>query len=617
MFARITDGSGQAGASTISSDEITAQLDAVLNSRRFANSHRASALLRFVVEQSVAGKASEIKESMIGVAVFDRSPDYDPGADPVVRVRAGRVRSLLEEYYLHEGRLDPIRIEVPKGAYQPTFHRQSPPSQVMSRPRKWWIPVLLSISGAILVLAISTLVLRKPTGMPSIAVLPFLNLTGNASDEVLVDGLAEELTTVLAQSKDCRVAARSSAFQFRGNRDVRSIGEQLGTRFVIEGSVRREGERLIVTAQVIETGTGYHLYAGKFERPVDEAYAIPGEIGRTTLTAVGLGPAPHAGIAPGKAPLPEAYALYLQGRYVQNQKGGGTRRAMEYYRRAAALDPNYAQAYGALALSHARFTFHQSGNPAEDARLARENALRAIHLVEQTPEAHLALALAAYWRDWNWAEAEPHFRRALEILPGYGFGHQAYALGLMTRRRFEDSIIESRRALDLDPLSYAVSNDLATALYAGRRFDESIQRADQVLAIAPNFFYARLIKGSALAAKGNYHEAVGEFRQVTAAAGNVEGVLGRLAMACALAGLRGEADKARAAMDATPLQERSGIYRAMAQIPLGDRDQVFVYLNKAVESRETDILFLDADPIWDPVRSDPRFLAIRKRVGLD
>jgi len=303
---------------------------------------------------------------------------------------------------------------------------------------------------------------------------------------------------------------------------------------------------------------------------------------------------------------------------LQRQAGTDNRqKAMQCFEKAVQIDPKYSAPSGALAVARARDSFHRSGDPAEDARQARTYALRALAADERNQEAELALAMIAYWHEWNWAEAESHYRRAMEIAPSYATAHNNYALALTTRGHTVEAIAEARKALDLDPLSFAVSNDLAVALYTARRFDESRERADRVLSIKPDFFVAHLIKGSALYCEHKYPEAIEEYRKVIEAGGKAEAVLGRLGAAYALAGRRQEALDVLRTMDAIAPADRNWIYRAMLETGLGDLDQTFAALDKAAAARETDVLFLDADAIWDPLRGDPRFQALRKRIGLD
>lgn len=606
---------GQAGPE-VAREDVEAQLERILASKPFAGAASSSRFLRFIVTRKLAGEADLIKESLIGVEVFHRQPGYDAGSDPVVRVRARQVRARLGEYYLGEGGREPVRIEIPKGGYVPVFRKVQPeaPAPQPHRRSLWCLLVLALVGAAILY---SARLLRSPAGQPSIAVLPFLNLTGNPADDAMVDGLTEELTTTFAQSREMRVVARSSAFQFRGGNDVRAIGRQLGARYVMEGSVRRETGRLIVTAQLIDTGNGYHLFADRFERPPDQAFSIPGAIARRAQAALVMNGRTEAAVAEPVLPAPQAHALYLEGRYLQHQPGNGNRkRAMELFRRAVEIDPVYSTALGALAVAHAVYTFHQSETPAEDARLARENAQRALAAEERTPEAHLALAMVAYWHEWNWAEAEPRYRRAIEIAPSYATAHNNYALALMTRGRSGEAIAEAGKALDLDPLSFAVSNDLAVALYVARRFAESRERADRVLAIKPAFYLAHLIKGSDFYCERRYAEAIAECRIVLEAAGNADGVLGRLGAAYAMAGRREDADAIRRRLEAIPDRDRNWIYRAMFEVGAGEFEHALESLGRAVKQRETDVLFLDADPVWDPIRSDARFQVLRGLAGL-
>jgi serine/threonine-protein kinase len=588
-------------------NEVRAQLEVILSSTEFSGAEQLSRFLRFVVEESLAGRAVGLKESLIGVEVFGREPGYDPAADPIVRVRAGRLRAKLLAYYAGEGQTAPVLIEIRKGGYAASFRLRAEKPPV----RKRWLAVAavgLTVAAAAGLFwwwhGAAVPVSHSP---PTIAVLPFLNLTGDASVDSTADGLAEELTTALAAAPGLRVVARTSAFQFRGGRDARAVGRQLGSRLLIEGSVRRQGGKLAVNAQLVDTANGYHLSARRYERPASQVYAVVPEMAEDTLRTLRLS-SPLRG---GTSADPEAGDLFVRARYLERQAGPDAKqKAIECYRQAVAKDERFARAWAALAVAHGRRIFRNpQGGDAGPARIA---ATRALELDDTQAEAHLALALAACWRDRDWPEAESRFRRTLDLEPSNAYAHQSYGLALMAHGRPEEAVAEARTALDLDPLSYGVSNDLAVALYCARRYDEAIRRCRVALATTPHNSMGRYALATALAGRRSFGEAETEIRQVIAAHGELAALQGRLGYIQASAGKIEEARATLRKMEAAAEPDRGYIYEAMVCLGLGERDKALADLARAAARREPDILFLDADPVWDPVRADPRFQALRQ-----
>lgn len=589
-------------------NEVRAQLEVILASTEFSGAEQLSRFLRFVVEESLAGRAVELKESLIGVEVFGREPGYDPAADPIVRVRAGRLRAKLLAYYTGEGRTAPVLIEIPKGGYAASFRLRAAKPPL----RKRWLAV--AAVGLTVAAAAGLFWWRRGAAVPgsdsprTIAVLPFLNLTGDPSVDGAADGLAEELTTALAGTQGLRVVARTSAFQFRGGRDARAVGRQLGSRLLIEGSLRREGDKLAINAQLVDSASGYHLSARRYQRPAGQVYSVVPEMARDTLRTLRLASPVRGGMSAD----PEAGDLFVRARYLERQPGAENKqKAIESYRQAVARDERFARAWAALALAHGRRIFRNPrGGDVGPARIA---ATRALELDDTQAEAHLALALAACWRDRDWPEAESRFRRTLDLEPSNAYAHQSYGLALMAHGRPEEAVAEARTALDLDPLSYGVSNDLAVALYCARRYDEAIRRCRVALATTPHNSMGRYALATALAGRRSFGEAETEIRQVIAAHGELAALQGRLGYIQAAAGKTDQARATLRKMVAAAEPDRGYIYEAMVCLGLGERDKALAGLGRAVARREPDTLFLDADPIWDPLRADPRFQALRQQ----
>ncbi len=632
----------QRSGSPVDPEDVRAHLERLLASGSFRHAGRLSRFLRFVAERTLDGRGGDLKEYLIGVEVFDRPASFDPRTDSVVRVEARRLRAKLRDYYDAEGRDDPVGIELPKGTYAPSFsHRlTAAPSSGEFREAEKAAPGERAARGtprsrrallaaALVLCAVAAIAVTAIWGLPwasappfsTIAVLPFDSLSSDQNDAFFSDGLLDEVTTALAKVDGLRVVARNSASQFRRGQDVSAMGRRLKATAVLEGSVRRDGARLRVTAQLINTSNGYHLWSETFERDVGDVFAVQDDISDAITTAVSakLSSRPSR---PRSRPAPvsaEAQGLVARGRYFRRERNlQGIDRAIEAFQRATSSDPAYARAYAALAEALMTKAFHEIAPQPDLIGKARAAASEALRLDATMAEAHGTLGAIGFFHDWDWPAAERAFRRALEINPSYAEAHQWYALGLVAHRRLDEGVAQSQLALELDPLSYAVSNDLAVRLYCARRFGESIAQARAALEADPKFFPAHAIIGSALAAQGRYREAVVELETALAVSDEPYSYLrGRLAHAYALAGRREDAVNVVAQMEALgQAGSVSPVHLAYAYTALGDHPHALELLEQAARLRDGDVVFIGVDPIFDPLAPDPRFRAILDRLRL-
>ena len=324
------DSSGE--STGMSPAEVRGQLEKILASEAFARADRMSRFLRFVVQETLKGKGAQLKEYLIGVEVFDRESSYDPRIDPVVRGEARRLRTKLMEYYENEGKDDRIRIHLPKGSYAVVFQASSNIPAAAQAP---------------------TSVRPTPAGAKSIAVLPFLNLSPNPENEYFSDGLTEEIIHALGKVNGMRVVARTSVFQYKGKAyDIRHIGEQLCVQTVLEGSVRTSGERLRVTAQLVNAGDGYQLWSETYDRSMVDLFAIQEELSGAIVNTLRQYWAVPVELAPVRRPSSnlEAYHLVLKGRFfLRKRTEEGLRRGIEFFEQAIQLDSAYADPYAGLA----------------------------------------------------------------------------------------------------------------------------------------------------------------------------------------------------------------------------------------------------------------------------
>jgi serine/threonine-protein kinase len=603
-------------APTVPADSVRAELDRVLASERFRTSERHRRLLQFVVGETLEGRASEIKETVLAIEVFGRDSSFDPRTDSVVRTEARNLRARLNEYYLGDGSADPVVIELPKGSYVPAF-RAVPGEAVHRFPVVRWVALGLALAmvagGLAWFLRQRTVV--WPGSDPSIAVLPFLNLTDGASGEFAADGFVEDLTTGLAKLHGLRVVARTSAFQFRsGKMDVREIGRQLGVSAVLEGSLRIEKSGVTVTAQLIDAASGYHVWSERYSRDTADVQSMEADIQRSVARALGVRNAPQS--RPAHVPPPEAREAYWRGRYVR----ANFRRheeSLRYFQQAVAADPQYADAWAALALTHAMMAFHLEGPVEQEVVETRAAARRALDLDETIPETQIALALAGYSFDHDWKTAERAFRRALELNPNYASGHRGYALLLTAQGRFDEASVQLNAAQQLDPVSTMTTNDLATNLYCARRYDEAIRVASRHLELDSTFFPARTVCGSSRLAEGKLPEAISDLEKAAAQGERRLMVLGPLGNALARSGRVAQARSVLAEIEA--VQQTSGtagVALAIVHTGLGDKKQAIEWLRRAADAHVTDVNFIGVDPVFDPLRNEPDFQALCARLGL-
>ena len=473
---------------------------------------------------------------------------------------------------------------------------------------------LAELAGA----ATAETVEAPPLRLRSIAILPFQNLSPDPDQDYFCDGMAEELISALARIPGLRVAARTSAFQFKGrSEDVRRIGESLGVDTVLEGSVRKSGNRLRLTAQLVSAADGYHLWAERYEREMRDVFALQDEIGSAIVQALEIALA-GGGAAPSGPRRPEhleAYDLVLQGRYHLNQRrAGALRKAVERFEQAIAIEPTYALAWAGLADCCTVMVVPLAQTPPDEMfPRARAAAEKALALDPAAGEAHASLALVRFWFEHDPIGAEAELRRAIELAPSYAVARVWYAQVLVSLGRHEEARQHAAAAQHVDPLSPLVHTLAATVTYWARDYLLAIDNARRAQDLDPQFGQSPL--GTALATLGRHEEALVELRRAEAASGGAAFFLALVGWAL---GIAGRPDDAREV--ARRLEERSRgefvmpLFFAWVYIGMGDREAAFDWLEKACRQRSFRIHLL-VDPIYDPVRPDPRFGDLLRRIG--
>ncbi len=465
---------------------------------------------------------------------------------------------------------------------------------------------------------------KAPGARVMLAVLPFQNLTGDSTQDYFSDGLTEEMITQIGNLNPQRlgVIARTSVMRYKNSATpLDQVGHDLGVQYVIEGSVRRDADKVRVTAQLIQTKDQTHIWARQYDRELKGLLTLQSEIAQEIADEIQLtlsdrksGPTQNA-LSPQNY---EAYDLYLKGQYFFNKRTvAGLQEAIRYFQQATVKDPNFARAYAGLADSCALMPGYSGLPPNQFMNPARAAAMKALALDERLPEAHTALALIVQNYDWDWETSEKEFRRAIELNPNYATAHQWYAEHLMWRGRFDEALQESERARQLDPLSLIIAADNGAIWYFSRRYDRAIEKWHSVLEMEPDFPRAGLI-AVAYAEKGMSAEALAviEKRRPTDSAPP----WWYWSLKAYIYARTGQRAQAHHALDELlQLNRRSPIdsrILAWNYAALGDKEQALAFLEKAYVQHSTELITLKVNPAYDSLRGDPRFQDLLRRVGL-
>jgi TolB-like protein/tetratricopeptide (TPR) repeat protein len=490
----------------------------------------------------------------------------------------------------------------------------------------------LLIVGTIAVVALAIafgVALRGRVGMTarngagrveSVAVLPFENVGGDTANAYFADGMADELTNALAKIPAIRVASRSSAFTFQGKRiDVREVGRALNVGAVLEGTVRRAGSRLRVSAQLTSANDGLVRWSDSYEREVRDVFTVQDDITRAIVGAlrVKLDPrsAQVAGAHHGTSDI-EAYDLYLRGRYAWNKRTpDGLKESISYFEEAIRRDSTYADAYSGMADAFISLFDYDILPAAEANPRARMAAMRALALDSSLAEAHTSLAHVLL-HEWKWDESEAEFRHALELDPMQAATYHWYALALTAVGMLDQAVATMKRAEELDPLSARMSADMGMAYYGARQYDLAIQQERKTLRLEPGFATSYWIMGMAYEQKGSLADATAAYQHALTLRPRNPNYLASLARSEALAGKTSDARRVLDGLLKSP-EPVSPFFIALVYTALGGKDEAFQWLNRAVTERSGSVRYLKIEPRLDPLRSDPRFDALLRRVGLN
>jgi serine/threonine-protein kinase len=466
----------------------------------------------------------------------------------------------------------------------------------------------------------------EPHEAPSIAVLPFANMATGGENDYFSDGLSEEIITALAKVPGLRVAARTSAFAFRGHEaDVREIAQKLNVGTVLEGSVRRAGNRLRVTAQLVNAADGYQMWSERYDRTAEDVFAIQDEISAAIVSALRsrlvTADTKEENIqVPRSGPRPvslEAHEAYLKGRFYWNRRTwDGLKRGIEYFNQAIAKDPLYALAYVGLADCYNLLGYYNERPPHDAFPLAKAAAAKALLLDDSIAEAHASLGYATLFYDWKWKEADREFRRAIELNPSYPSAHQWHGWYFFAIGRVDDAVAAMRHAHALDPLSPIISDHLGISFMTAGMFDEAMRHFLQTLELDPSFVLTHLALGSLYTAKKETAKAVEHLEKAVLISDGKLG-LGLLGRTYAVAGDAAKAQQVLARIEATGATRYvSPFERALVYDGLGDLEECFEWLEKAFSARTSDLIRFKLYAWSEAVRDDPRFQELVNRIGL-
>jgi serine/threonine-protein kinase len=492
--------------------------------------------------------------------------------------------------------------------------------------KKLIIPLTALVALIVMGLVIWKALPKKEAGPPpaskhSVAVLPFVDLSPDKSSEHLADGISDALINALSRIRDLRVPGRTSAFSFKGKeQDLREIGNKLNVQTVLEGSVQVMGEKLRVSAQLINAEDGFQLWSEKYDRNMENVFAIQDDIARAIVDILKveiLGDKEAPLVKPATGNL-EAYNLYLQGRHFWNKRGKEyLLKSVEYFERALAIDPKFALAYAGLADAYNILGSNLFLPTDEAYPKAKEFVREAFAIDDKLAEGHSVLGAIHCEYDWDFAGAEREFKKTMELNPGYAHAPHVYALLLSYLGRHDEAIREVKLARDLDPLAPRARANVGRVLYYARRYDEALAEIKKALDFEPSHAATYEYLGDLYREIGDFEESLAYLRKAKALEDQpVFSII--IAITLARSGKTEESQKIL-----NELNERSKIeyvppaFLAAAYAALGEHDMAFNLLDKAYAGRDVVLVRLKIAPIFDPLRADPRFAALLKKIGLE
>ena len=482
--------------------------------------------------------------------------------------------------------------------------------------------VLLGIVGAVyLTMKKGSVARSQPEAatLHSVAILPFRNLAQTADQDYLVDGMTDQLTTELAHNTSLRVISQRSAMQYKGvQKPIQEIARALNVDAIVEGSYIHDGKQVRITAQLLDARNDQHIWAQTYEESDKNLFAVQDQVTTDIAQQVAIALGSRLNRSALRPINPQARNAYLRGRYFWNQRTlPAVKSSISYYTTAIREDPNYADAYAALAQAYVLLSVYGDSDPSDSFWKAQYAAERALDLNSRLGEAHTALAAVRIGRDWDWEAGEKEYQLALQLNSDDATSHHWYSLHLSRMGKLQEAEVEIQRAIALDPLSLMINADAAQTAYWARNPDEALSRVNGVLALNHDFAEAHLMKGKILELLHRYTEAIDEFQRARLLFGGEYSVDSLRAHALALSGHREEAlALVHELEEKPPLAQASGASIALIYCALGQTDDAMKRLNLAYSRHDRGMNEIGIDPLYDGCRADSRFIDLLKRIRL-
>jgi serine/threonine protein kinase/Flp pilus assembly protein TadD len=462
---------------------------------------------------------------------------------------------------------------------------------------------------------------RKKKQINSLAVLPFGNEISDDPDaEYLSEGITDNIINSLSQFPGISVMARSTVFRYKNPTEPQKIGRELNVGAVLVGRVLQRGERLIVSAELVDVADGHQLWGSQYNTKFSEIFTVQEEISNqiSSELRLRLSPQEKERLQHQDTRDPLAYQLYLKGRHHWNKRTtDSVRKAIRFFQQAIDQDPGYAVAYAGLADCFTLFGGYRALPPNEAWPMGRAAATKALEIDSRVAEAHNSLATSSLFYDWNGPQAEKEFKRAIQLSPQYATAHQWYTIFLAVMGRFDEALVSITRAHELDMLSLPINTHLGWAFYFFRRFDDAIKQIQATLELDPDYILALFVLGQAYTQRGKYAEAIAALQKAAGLSARLPPILSALGL---VHGLAGEVDQAKQILvelaEASSKKYVSAYDLALVHLGLGQKDVALEMLNKAVKERCGWLIFLTIEPALDNLRSDPKFGDLIQAVGL-